>query len=267
MQLAVCGRCESRQILLPPGTLPRNVTAVCARLFHQDCLLRRQPKLLCDNCCRPDHSLAASVDSAIGLLPCNRQLCPLPSRLPQQPSLCPSRQPLPDPSLHHLPGPPALRLLKAALQLLSHGHAFTLNTSWCFACLRSGGLSGCQRCPASYHIACLPDSPISRPSCGSVHLHPCRLSWQPRCGDIVWVKVGPFRLVAPARSCWHSTRPENIQRLGRQLGTFPVASSALTRRRIWASSAAAAADRAGTETAELMDKFNEGGLGSGGLET
>uniref|UniRef100_A0A1I8G940 PWWP domain-containing protein n=1 Tax=Macrostomum lignano TaxID=282301 RepID=A0A1I8G940_9PLAT len=145
-----------------------------------------------------------------------------------------------------------------------------VNTSWCFACLRSGGLSGCQRCPASCHIACLPDSPSAAPAVAPFTCAPCRLSWQPRCGDIVWVKVGPFRWW-PCEILLAQHAPENIQRLGRQLGTFPVRFFG-TDEYYWVSlarlfpfkdgdlgeSAAAAAGSAGTETAELMDKFNEG---------
>uniref|UniRef100_A0A1I8FRX7 PWWP domain-containing protein n=1 Tax=Macrostomum lignano TaxID=282301 RepID=A0A1I8FRX7_9PLAT len=169
----------------PPGTLAA-CQGVCARLFPPGLLpARRQPKLLCDNCCRPDQpgGLCGLCDRPVAMatvamgpdrravcqtcsrvyhggclddllldaaracwseLRCESQLCPLPAAYHSSPRLCPSRQPLPDPSLPSSARTTTCspRTLKAALQLLSHGHAFTVNTSWCFACLRSGGLSG-----------------------------------------------------------------------------------------------------------------------------
>ncbi|PAA76887.1 hypothetical protein BOX15_Mlig028383g3, partial [Macrostomum lignano] len=241
LQLAVCGRCEEPSNPAgPPGTLAA-CQGVCARLFHQDCLLRRQPKLLCDNCCRPDQpgglcglcdrpvamatvamgpdrravcqtcsrvyhggclddlldaARAAGLSSgashrllarweADSLIACPRHACRscvldgcsagqaavgvqvscvrCPAAYHSSPRCVPAGSHFLTPACiicpDHLLSDSSKRRSSCSATATRH-----VNTSWCFACLRSGGLSGCQRCPASYHIACLPDSPSAAPA-------------------------------------------------------------------------------------------------------
>ncbi|XP_016051313.1 PREDICTED: histone-lysine N-methyltransferase NSD2-like isoform X2 [Miniopterus natalensis] len=72
-----------------------------------------------------------------------------------------------------------------------HAH---VNVSWCFVCSKGGSLLCCESCPAAFHPDCLN---IEMPD-GSWFCNDCRAGKKLHHQDIVWVKLGNYRLLLDA---------------------------------------------------------------------
>ncbi|XP_037386616.1 histone-lysine N-methyltransferase NSD2 isoform X4 [Talpa occidentalis] len=72
-----------------------------------------------------------------------------------------------------------------------HAH---VNVSWCFVCSKGGSLLCCESCPAAFHPDCLSiDMPDGSWFCGD-----CRAGKRLHFQDVVWVKLGNYRLLLDA---------------------------------------------------------------------
>uniref|UniRef100_A0A087Y0F1 Histone-lysine N-methyltransferase NSD3 n=1 Tax=Poecilia formosa TaxID=48698 RepID=A0A087Y0F1_POEFO len=83
-----------------------------------------------------------------------------------------------------------------------------------------GKLLCCDSCPASFHPECLEmEMPEGAWSCSD-----CRAGKKPHYKQIVWVKLGNYRLLKwwPAEICNPRLVPSNIQSLRHDIGDFPV---------------------------------------------
>ncbi|KAM9086470.1 histone-lysine N-methyltransferase NSD2 isoform 7-T8 [Megaptera novaeangliae] len=72
-----------------------------------------------------------------------------------------------------------------------HAH---VNVSWCFVCSKGGSLLCCESCPAAFHPDCLN---IEMPD-GSWFCNDCRAGKKLHFQDIIWVKLGNYRLLLDA---------------------------------------------------------------------
>ncbi|XP_013784275.2 LOW QUALITY PROTEIN: histone-lysine N-methyltransferase NSD2-like [Limulus polyphemus] len=91
-----------------------------------------------------------------------------------------------------------------------------VNVNWCFICSIGGSLICCESCPSAFHAECLD---IKAPE-GSYFCEDCEMRKHPRYGDIVWVKLGPYRWW-PAEICHPTSVPLNIKKLEHDIGEFP----------------------------------------------
>ncbi|XP_028348241.1 histone-lysine N-methyltransferase NSD2 isoform X4 [Physeter macrocephalus] len=72
-----------------------------------------------------------------------------------------------------------------------HAH---VNVSWCFVCSKGGSLLCCESCPAAFHPDCLN---IEMPD-GSWFCNDCRAGKKLHFQDVIWVKLGNYRLLLDA---------------------------------------------------------------------
>ncbi|XP_076345841.1 histone-lysine N-methyltransferase NSD2-like isoform X2 [Tachypleus tridentatus] len=92
-----------------------------------------------------------------------------------------------------------------------------VNVNWCFICSVGGSLICCESCPSAFHAECLD---IKAPE-DSYFCEDCEMRKHPRYGDIIWVKLGPYRWW-PAEICHPTSVPLNIQKLEHDIGEFAI---------------------------------------------